>query len=60
MIHLYSRLDDAPGMLRLRMGSIDTPTDAAPTAHIYALNVPRWAALDDALPRYEKLEPERR
>jgi hypothetical protein len=38
------------------MGSIDTPTDAAPVAHIYAANLPAWAALDEDWPRYEKME----
>lgn len=56
---LYSRRDDLPGVLRLRMGTIDTPTDAAPVAHIFATDLPRWAAIDDDLPRYEKLEPRR-
>lgn len=56
---LYSRRDDLPGVLRLRMGTIDTPTDAAPVAHIFATGLPRWAAMDDDLPRYEKLEPRR-
>ncbi len=48
-----------PGVVRLRMGSIDTPTDAAPVAHIYAANLPAWAALDEDWPRYEKMEPGR-
>ena len=56
---LYSRKDDMPGVLRLRMGTIDTPTDAKPVAHIFATNLPAWAAMDDDLPRYEKLEPTR-
>jgi hypothetical protein len=56
---LYSRRDDLPGVLRLRMGSIDTPTDATPQAHIFTANLPPWATLDEAWPRYEKLEPGR-
>lgn len=56
---LYSRKDELPGVLRLRMGTIDTPTDVAPVAHIFATDLPRWAAMDDDLPRYEKLEPQR-
>jgi hypothetical protein len=56
---LYSRRDDSPGVVRLRMGSIDTPTDAVPVAHIYAANLPAWAALDEDWPRYEKMEPGR-
>jgi hypothetical protein len=57
---LYSRRDDMPKVLRLRMGSIDSDTDATPSAHIYATNLPPWAQLDDQWPRYEALEPERK
>jgi hypothetical protein len=42
------------------MGSLDTPIDATPQAHIFATNLPPWAALDDDWPRYEKQEPGRR
>ncbi|KND04402.1 glutathione-dependent formaldehyde-activating GFA [Spizellomyces punctatus DAOM BR117] len=56
---LYSRRDDLPTVLRLRMGTVDTPTDATPVAHIYATDVPAWAALDDDIPRYSELEPSR-
>lgn len=56
---LYSRRDDAPALLRLRMGTVDTLTDLMPAAHIFAANVPGWAQLDDALPRYDTLEPGR-
>jgi hypothetical protein len=56
---LYSRRDDAPGVLRLRMGTIDTPVDATPVAHIFASNLPAWAAMDDDWPRYERHEPGR-
>lgn len=56
---LYSRRDDAPQVLRLRMGVIDTPTDASPVAHIFCHDLPRWASLDDDLPRYPRHEPGR-
>jgi len=56
---LYSRRDDAPAVLRLRMGSIDTPVEARPAAHIFAARLPPWAAMDDDLPRYERHEPGR-
>ncbi|MGZ3157557.1 MAG: GFA family protein [Burkholderiaceae bacterium] len=57
---LYSRRDDLPNVMRLRMGSIDSDTDAVPMAHIFSVNLPAWAQLDDEWPRYEKLEPERK
>lgn len=57
---LYSRRDREPRLLRLRMGSIDTPVEATPVAHIYVSDLPPWAELDDDLPRYDTLEPGRR
>ncbi|MGB7479895.1 MAG: GFA family protein [Burkholderiaceae bacterium] len=56
---LYSRRDDAPDVLRLRMGTIDSAVATVPVAHIFATEVPPWAALDDDWPRYAGLEPER-
>ncbi|HTN67635.1 MAG TPA: GFA family protein [Burkholderiaceae bacterium] len=56
---LYSRRDDAPQLLRLRMGTIDSEIDVVPVAHIFATGVPPWAALEDSWPRYAGLEPER-
>ncbi|WP_019142233.1 GFA family protein [Noviherbaspirillum massiliense] len=57
---LYSRREDLPQVLRLRMGSIDTPIQATPSAHIFVSNLPAWAALDEDWPRYERQEPGRR
>jgi hypothetical protein len=57
---LYSRKEGLPHVLRLRMGSIDTPVEATPAAHIYAADLPPWAELDDELPRYDTVEPGRR
>ncbi|SNS16285.1 Uncharacterized conserved protein [Noviherbaspirillum humi] len=56
---LYSRRVDDPGVLRLRMGSIDSPTDAVPAAHIFVADLPPWAALEDDAPRYAGFEPSR-
>jgi hypothetical protein len=56
---LYSRRPGAADILRLRMGSIATPTDAVPVAHIFCKDLPPWAALEDDLPRYAAHEPGR-
>ncbi|MBC7414273.1 MAG: GFA family protein [Herminiimonas sp.] len=56
---LYSRRDDLPHVLRLRMGSIDTATEVVPVAHIFCNDLPPWAMLDDDLPRYPRHEPGR-
>jgi len=57
---LYSRRDDAPDVLRLRMGTLDTPTEATPAAHIFTSGIPPWAAINDELPHYDTHEPGRR
>ena len=56
---LYSRRDDVPEVVRLRMGSLDTPTDATPVAHIFCQDLPAWASLDDEWPHYVRHEPGR-
>jgi len=56
---LYSRRSDAPRVLRLRMGSIDTPVPDTPQAHIYVRDLPPWATLDEEWPRFPGKEPGR-
>jgi hypothetical protein len=57
---LYSRRDDKPDALRIRLGSLDrTPESLTVEAHTYAEGAPAWAFADDA-PRYPGLEPGRK
>lgn len=56
---LYSRRVSAPQVLRLRMGSIDSPITDMPVAHIFCTDLPPWATLDDDWPRYARHEPGR-
>jgi hypothetical protein len=56
---LYSRRDDRPEVLRLRIGCIDTPLAITPQAHIFSEDLPAWADLDAAYPRYPRQEPGR-
>lgn len=57
---LYSRRADAPAALRLRLGSLDAaPASLRVDAHIHVADLPAWAALDDAAPRYPGVEPSR-
>lgn len=56
---LYSRREDSPDILRLRMGCIDTPTDAVPVAHIFVNDEPEWAGPNAQAPRYAGQEPGR-
>ena len=56
---LYSRRDDRPEALRIRLGSLDNPPESLTVeAHIHTEGVPAWAGPDDA-PRYPGSEPGR-
>jgi hypothetical protein len=57
---LYSRRDDKPDLLRLRLGALDNPPDDLTVeAHIYTAHLPAWAETDKEAPRYPGLEPGR-
>ncbi|WP_207063517.1 GFA family protein [Motiliproteus sp. SC1-56] len=53
---LYSRLDSKPELLRLRIGTLETPIDIKPSYHIYASSAAEWYEFKDDLPRYAELE----
>lgn len=53
---VYSRRADLPGVLRLRIGTLDTPIDARPSHHIHAASRAEWEVIDDGLPQYAALE----
>lgn len=56
---IYSRRDSLPDALRIRIGLLDTPLDARPTAHIFAADRAEWDEICDALPQYAGVEPAR-
>lgn len=51
---IVSRRDSQPGVLRLRLGSLDTPLAPAarPAAHIFAASRADWYAITDELPQF--------
>ena len=53
---IYSRREDLPGVLRLRIGTLETPIDARPSHHIYAGSRAEREVIDDGLPQYAALE----
>ena len=56
---LYSRRDDRPEALRIRLGSLDHPPESLTVnAHTFTEGAPAWSGPDDA-PRYPGLEPAR-
>ena len=56
---LFSERDGAP-VVRLRVGTLDTPIEARPIGHIFAASRAEWLEICDSLPQYDELEPERR
>src|SRR5690606_14536150 len=44
---LYSRNTALPGVLRLRMGALDSVITAKPVAHIYASSHAEWESITD-------------
>ncbi|MNZ28207.1 glutathione-dependent formaldehyde-activating enzyme [compost metagenome] len=49
---LYSRRPAMPELLRLRIGTLDTPIEARPTAHIFVGSKAEWCEILDELPQY--------
>ena len=49
---LISRRDILPDVLRLRLGTLDTPVPAAPSAHIFVASKAAWWEIRDQLPQH--------
>jgi hypothetical protein len=56
---LYSRRVDRPGIVRLRIGTLESPIANRPVAHIFASSKAEWDTICDDLPQYEGAEPGR-
>jgi len=50
---IFGKRDGLPGVLRLRLGSLDTKTDA-PKAHIFVGSKADWDDIHDALPQHRE------
>jgi hypothetical protein len=49
---IISRRDSLPDVLRLRLGTLDTPVPAAPSAHIFVGSKAAWWEIRDQLPQH--------
>lgn len=49
---IYSRRVDLPGILRIRIGGLDTPLAHRPDYHIFAAHKAEWYEICDARPQY--------
>jgi hypothetical protein len=49
---LYSQREDKPQVLRLRIGTLDTPISAKPSYHIYCDSKAEWWSINDDLAQF--------
>jgi len=52
---VYSTNDHLPGMVFVRVSSLDTLEDVAPMMTVYASRAPSWARIDPEKPSYEEM-----
>lgn len=51
---LYGRRATLPGVLRLRLGTLDTPYDGRPAQHVYTASKADWFEIHDDAPRFSE------
>lgn len=49
---IISRRDAMPDVVRLRLGTLDTPLPAPPTAHYFVTSQAEWYEINDDLPKF--------
>lgn len=57
---IMSTRESSPGVVRVRVGTLDSRIDARPTAHIFAASKAEWDQIRDDLPQHVGVEPGRR
>ncbi len=55
---IHSR-HDGRAEVRVRIGTLDTPIEARPVAHIHVASKAEWDVIADALPQHAAFEPTR-
>jgi len=56
---IMSTRESNPGVVRVRIGTLDSRVDSLPTAHIHAGSKVDWYEICDALPQFVGREPAR-
>ncbi|APV48612.1 aldehyde-activating protein [Betaproteobacteria bacterium GR16-43] len=51
---LFADSSGRPGLTVVRVGTLDDPSAAKPSANIWSVSAPAWACLDPALERVER------
>lgn len=54
---LYSRRTSAPDRIRLRVGTLDGPTDARIASHAHVASKADWWEIEDGLPQFSGPRP---
>jgi hypothetical protein len=54
---IYAYVAATPEVLRLRLGSLDTPFTKQPTAHTWVSDKASWEPISDALPQFPQWAP---
>jgi hypothetical protein len=55
--HLFSEAEARPHLVFVRVGTLDNPEIAKPSATIWISSAPSWAAIDPDLPQIERQPP---
>jgi hypothetical protein len=55
--HLFSVAEARPHLVFVRVGTLDNPEIAKPSATIWVSSAPSWAAIDPDLPKIERQPP---
>ena len=56
---IFSRRMADPGRVRIRLGTVDSPVEERPGAHIFVSSRANWDEIGDELPCYDGYEPMR-
>jgi hypothetical protein len=54
---MYAYLAKTPDVLRIRLGSLDTPFAKKASAHTWVSDKTRWEPIDDGTPQFSKWAP---
>jgi len=54
---LFSEAESRPHLIFIRVGTLDDPEIGAPQATIWTSAAPRWACINETLPRFEEQSP---
>jgi hypothetical protein len=54
---IYAYLKVSPDVLRIRLGTLDTPFARQPSAHIWVCEAAPWSPITDGAPQFERWAP---